>query len=252
MNAFTVSAPRDDRLSRVDATCQFRLPWLRCDKCESDWRALGRVPPINPSPWIESDIWYPSFTLAKGADPKKFSDEFTVTLPELNEMRKLIVGAGVERAKLLPGSQIGPVRAKLPKRPTDFVWSSFSLMASKRVIDIFGSAGIHVPHGRVVVTGTGAKTDYVALQLDPVALYSKETLTEMTLVFCSACGHCWMQNVRAKCSGPRQFVRRRVPEGQGLVRALEGLETLASESFIEVVRSKKLSGIEFEQFGVYV
>ncbi len=130
MKAFTADCPSADRQSRADADCQYRLPWLRCNRCEQDWRALGRVPPTNPSPWSESDIWYPAYTLDIRADLTKFSDETTVTLPEFKAMRKLVVGKGAKKAMLLPGSWIGPVRAKLPKRATNFVWCCFSLMAN--------------------------------------------------------------------------------------------------------------------------
>ena len=251
MKAFTASCPRNDRQSRADADCQYRLPWLRCGRCERDWRALGRVPPINPSPWIESDVWYPAYTLDLRANPTKFSDECAVTLPELNAMRKLIVGRDAKKAMLLPGSRIGPVRAKLPKRATDFVWCSFSLMASRRVIQLLTRSGLSIPYGPVV-TPTGEKTDYVALQLDPVPLYSKATIAKMTLAVCPECGNCWMQDVRVDISGPRQYDRSRMPEEAGLVRVREGLEILATDRFIDVIQSNKLSGVGFEVFGEYV
>src|SRR6266545_624426 len=122
MKAFTADCPLDDRFSRAEASCQYCLPWVECEACERDWRALGRVPPTNPSPWSESEIWYPSFKIAKGVDLTKFVEDNTVTLAELDSMRQQIVGRGVERAKLPPGSGIGPVTAKLPGRATDFVW----------------------------------------------------------------------------------------------------------------------------------
>jgi hypothetical protein len=201
---------------------------------------------------MESDVWYPAFTLAEGADPTRFSRKYTVDLSELNAMRKLIVGPGAKKARLPPGSAIGPVRAKLPKRPTDFIWRSFSIMASQRAIDLLERAGIHIPHGPVLAWATGAATGYVALQLDPVPLYSERTLAEMTLKLCSACGHCWMQNVWAELTGPREFVQRRMPQKHGLVKSVEGGHILATEQFMEVVRSKKLTGMEFEEVGVYV
>jgi hypothetical protein len=190
--------------------------------------------------------------VAKEADKAKFTRENSVNLCELESMRKLIAGKGIEKAKLPPGSGVGPVRAKLSKRATDFVWCSFKLLASRHAIEVLQDAGIHLLHGPVVEPRTGAKTDYVAVQLDPVALYSQQTLAEMTLVFCSTCGNCWMQNTRAKLSGPRQYVRERVPEEQGLVKTFEGYETIATERFMEAVRREKLTGMVFEESGVYV
>jgi len=190
--------------------------------------------------------------LAGEADKQKLTDESAVVLTEMKAMRKWISGAGAKKAQLPPGSGIGPVRAKLPKRATDFVWCCFKLLASRRALTVLERAGIHVPHGPVVAAGTGAKTEYCALQLDPVALYSARTLTEMTLAFCPACGQCWMRDVNAKCKGPKEYVRRLMPEEQGLVKAREGGETLATSRFMDVVRSEKLTGMEFEESGVYV
>ena len=51
MKAIKADPPRDDRYARAEATCEYYLPWLKCDLCEQDWRALSRVPPTNPSPW---------------------------------------------------------------------------------------------------------------------------------------------------------------------------------------------------------
>lgn len=61
-----------------------------------------------------------------------------------------------------------------------------------------------------------------------------------------------MRDVKAKPKGPRQYLKKRFPDKQGLTRAAEGLEILASNAFIDVVRSQKLTGIEFEEFGIYV
>ena len=54
------------------------------------------------------------------------------------------------------------------------------------------------------------------------------------------------------CRGPRQYVRSRIKEKHGLVKVEEGFETLVTEGFMEVAKSKKLSGIEFTESGIYV
>lgn len=237
MNAYIATCPRNDRFSRAEASCKYYLPRVTCEACHETWR------------W--SQVWYPSYELAKGANTAKFTDETIVTTSELASMRKQVVGKGVENAKLLPGSGIGPVHAKLPARATDFVWFEFRLLASRHALDALELAGIHVPHGPVIMTGKN-KADYVAFQLDPVPLYSKKTMEEMTLVFCQSCGQLSMQNLRAKPNGPREFIRERMSEEAGLVQVYGEYVILATEKFMEVVKSQELSGMDFKEFGIYV
>ena len=149
MKALSAGGHYDDRRSSSQGVCEYYLPWLKCDRCEQDWRALG-VMRSSPSPWIETEVWYPTFIVAKEADKAKFTRENSVNLCELESMRKLIAGKGIEKAKLPPGSGVGPVRAKLSKRATDFVWCSFKLLASRHAIEVSQDAGIHLLHGPVV------------------------------------------------------------------------------------------------------
>ena len=144
--------------------------------------------------------------------------------------------------------------AALPKNPPDFVWCCFSLLASRRAIEALRRSGLRVPFGPGVVQ-IGKRQpceDFVALQLDLVRLYSDTTLEEFTMSFCKKCGNALLKDVRAEPKGPRQFVRKRIPRRQGLVRAYESVVTLATEQFIEAVRVHKLTGLAFREFGVYV
>ena len=63
---------------------------------------------------------------------------------------------------------------------------------------------------------------------------------------------CLGSNVSVDCSKPREYDLHKIPAEQGLVKVLEGGETLASEDLMEVVNSERLTGIEFKEFGVYV
>lgn len=171
---------------------------------------------------------------------------------ELDALRKHVFGKDVRAAKLPPGSGIGAVHAKLPKRATEFIWSGFKLIASERALGAVRKCGIDLRYGPVFSIDTKQSTSFFAIQLDPIPLYSEQTLREMTLQFCSECGQCWMRDVKAKPQGPQQYLKKKFPDKKGLTRAAEGVEILASEAFIDVVRSQKLTGIEFKEFGIYV
>ena len=238
MNAYIASCLDDDRFNRADGVCQHYLPRVACEACQESW--------------LDTEVWYPLLSLDPASDISKYSRGITVSPGEFKAMMRYVKGDKPRCENLLPGAGIGPVHAKLPKKATDFIWCCFKLLASHRAIDALKNAGIQIPHGPVVDPRTGADAGYVALELDPIQVYSERTLTEMTLVSCPECGGISMQDVRAKCKGPREFIRRRIPKDCGLVRVASGVATLATVRFMEVVQTQRLTGIQFEEFGVYV
>ncbi|MGA2866362.1 MAG: double-CXXCG motif protein [Verrucomicrobiota bacterium] len=219
----------------------YEMPKVTCDQC-------GRT-------WLDTGDWYPNFGLDKDADLDMFSLEENVSVEAFQELKRHVVGRGVGRAALLPGCGLGPVTATVPANPTDFVWCCFSLLAKPRVVDILKRAGVRISFGPAVVQIGKRQSveDFVALQVEPVRLYSDQTLAETTTSFCTKCGNVLLKNVRAEPKGPLQYVRNRIPNRQGLVRVYESVVvTLASAAFIEAVRRHRLTGIEFEEAGVYV
>jgi hypothetical protein len=184
------------------------------------------------------------------ADANKFSNELIVSVEEFHELGKML--SMPKEAKLLPGSGIGNVQTIVPRRKSDFFWCEGRPILSKRALCILRREGFEIWTGRVVIPGTDQGVDYEAWQVPVAALYDDLCLKQLTLAQCSGCGMWNLQNLRAKLSGPRRYTLKRVPPNTGLVRVEEGGETLATEHFIDVVQREKLSGIEFDDWGVYV
>lgn len=236
MDAFRAGAPVNDRGSRTEASSQYCVPQVSCDICGETW--------------ADTEVWYPSCTIKKEADLSKLSLERIVSTEELKALRRWI-DTHDRPLKLIPGAGIGPIKARLPTRPTDFLWCGFRLLVQHTVATTIKKRGFEITYGPPVLQINGAESDYVALECDPVPLYSEATIRELTLKVCPECGSCEMQNVRAKMSGPREFVKSRIPEEKGLVRVYESPATIATGPFMEMVKSDGFSGIQFDKIGIY-
>jgi hypothetical protein len=234
-----IRRPRDSRAAEGKGDCQHHLPGLECAEC-------GKT-------WCETEVWYPSLSIAKGPDPSRFTDEITLNLADLNSLRRQVVGVGKRKLRLVPCAGIGEVKARIPRGASDFVWCGFRLLARKSVVDMMAANGVLLPNGPVKVeAGRAGSADYVALELDSIPMWDELTLKETTIVYCHNCGGYSLQNVRADLNKPKRYVRNRMPKGQGLVRVDESYVTLATDAFVSVFKANKMTGLEFREEGVYV
>jgi hypothetical protein len=240
MNASAVVADLG-RKSKAKAKCFASLPEVSCAACGSEW--------------LCSDVWYPSVRLKDKSKRKCYSRDRIVSLEELDRLR-----AGLKpksKAKRMPpGSEIGPIEAQLSPYATDFVWNAFQLLAPKPVIQKFEQHGIIVPHGPAVVyLGRTRSEGYVALELEPRALCSPKTEEALGIGRCDTCGavrrlkgfdNDVIDNLRY------EFIAAKAPEDHGLM--LEDVEDfiLASNPFIEVYRRNKMTGLRFDDVGIWV
>jgi hypothetical protein len=232
------AGPSSDVLYVSQWRCLHYLPRIECDVCgEMQWSA---------------DVWYPSFSVAKKADAAKFSDEVTVTVKEFDALSQLVRCKGWGGSRLQPAAGIGCVHAKLPKRKSDFYWCEGRPIVSRRALEVLSLAGFNLTTGPVIHLATGSVTEYRAWQVPVVALYTDRLRKQLTLVQCAKCGGWNLQDPRTKLSVPREYMAVSVPEASGMVRPEEGAETLATDRFIATVRSERLTGIEFKEWGVYV
>lgn len=239
MIAKAIRGARGLRNAEGTADCALHLPQLDCPDCGESW--------------CETEVWYPSLSIAKSADPNKFNEDLTVGIKELTALRKQLVGVGARKLRLVPCAGIGPVKGKVPPHATDFVWCGFRLLARRRVVDKMESHSVILPHGPAKVSiGRELSDDYLALELDSIPLWDDQTLRETTVVYCRSCKGYSMQNIRADLNQPKRYVKSRMPRGQGLVRVNESYVTLATEEFIEVYNHNKMTGLEFKEEGSYV
>jgi hypothetical protein len=239
MKAFGARRPRDSRRSEGEGACEHYIPEVLCDLCGNRW--------------CETEVWYPSLSLAKDSDRAQFVEDASVSPEELKVLRRQIVGMRERKLRLVPGAGIGPVKAAIPKKATDFVWCGFRLLANRAAVESLQDRGIIIPHGPAVVKMQSKRVrSYVALELDSIPLWDETTLKETTVVYCKKCGGYSMQDERASLDGLKRYVRRRMPKNHGLVRVNESYVTLASDAFVEVFTEEGLTGMEFVEEGIYV
>ena len=238
MKVIALEYPAESCRSEGSAECECHLPELECEHCGESW--------------CETEVWYPSLSLAAKADRSEFDQDKTVGLAELNRLRKQLVGPRKRGLRLVPGAGIGTVKAKLPGAPTDFVWCGFRLLARRRALEAMRADGVVLPHGPATVKSSKTRDDYVALELDSIPMWDELTLKQTTLVYCSVCGGFSMKDVRANLGGVKRYVRCRMPRRQGLVRVNEAYTTLATDAFVHSFRTHGMSGVEFKEEGVYV
>jgi hypothetical protein len=218
--------------------CEYAFPNVQCSACgEEHWDIFG---------------WYPCLSLGPNANAASFNDELTVEVKEFDRLTKQVRGYRTRGTKIMPGAGFGKVKAKLPKRGVDFLWCEMSPLIKTSALEILAKNGIHLKGALAYSSTSNAESDYFAIQVPPVPLFSDKTLEELTYKQCSVCTFWYLENYRVNLNGPREYILKRFPEGESLVRSEEGAETIASPTFVEVVRENKMTGIEFDPMGSFV
>ncbi len=211
--------------------------------------------PVCGCKWGTARVWYPSLSVQDRGTLADYSDRRTVSPGELERLRR---GLGPRRsdARLPPGSGIGPIEARLSPYATDFVSVPCLMLAAKPAIRRFQEAGVILPHGPALVYLGRTKSEaYVALELDPKSMCSMKTEEALGVARCDGCGGC--RRIRGYDHDLSRrleygFEARRAPERHGLI--LEDVEefVLATEDFMNVYRSHKMTGLRFERLGIWV
>jgi hypothetical protein len=238
VKAYVLTIPTDTRYSEADCHSSYQLPRVSCKVCGESW--VG-----------DTEVWYPTLTLKPTAPKSKYSDTVEVSPEEFRSLKKMLAGP-TKDLRLVAGARIGPLIAKLPGRGTDFLWCGFKLLAKNSVIKKLEEANFTITYEAIVDRKPASINNYMAIQLDPVPMYSAKTLNEMTLHHCSECGSCEMTDFRAKPKGPREYILSRIPENAPFVRIYESPGTLATPRFEEFLKKEKVTGIELEETGVFI
>lgn len=236
MKAYDIGASADSfYLSKWKS--QYQLPNVECAECgETSW---------------DANIWYPSWDLVQKEQEALFSGDRTVSVPEFRKL-KAMIRCEPFSTKVTPGSRFGTVFAKLPSKGGDFRWCGFLPLVHRGALDRILKSGFQMQTRPVFESPGGRITDYFAVQPAVVPLYSPKTLKEITLVYCKNC-YCWnMTNFRAKPISPREYVKERMPSRSPFVKVEEGAESIASEEFRNFALAENLTGIKFEESGVFM
>jgi hypothetical protein len=222
----------------TDWNCDYYFPKVQCSGCGKEhWDTFG---------------WYPCLSTRRKANASRFNDELTVDVEEFKRLITEVKGFRNSGTKIMPAAGFGRVRAKLPKKRVDFLWCEMKPLIKTSALETLAKNGIHLKGALAFSNTTNAESDYFAIQASPVPLYSDKTLEELTFKQCSVCTFWYLENYRVKLNGPREYILKRFPEGEHLVRSEEGGETIASPTFVEVVRENKITGIEFDPMGSFV
>jgi hypothetical protein len=225
------------RTGLVDLGYRYALPQVCCNRCGSTWG--------------NGCFEYPAFDF-DFLNEEEFTDERVVDLKGFREIADRICNAAGRSILLVPGACLGPLSGVAKARELDdFLWGSTSSpQVRKCARELLAAEGIDLLTAELSIRFCGRKLDtHLAVQAEPAALVSDESLSRHGLTHCPVCGD--FNPPLRKPVVPEGFILRQSwwPKGQHLVTLAETLDVIASEEFIEAVKKHKLSGIKFVDYG---
>lgn len=232
---------------RRDDTCtgsfvgmpRWGLGGLSCSFCRERWSALG--------------ILYPSVSLADHPRESEFRQPMTSRpRPERQffERCRAVAPLFPPNALLLPGVEIGPLRARARGLFGDFAWPIFYHLLIRR------AAALRLIEHRVrlpplveqpVRYGSGESPDLVDLDMEYLARLSPASVPPEAVKVCPICG-------KITYSMPERLIfdRASIPDHVDLFRGAwerTGLTALifATERFVRAVQELGLTGVSFSE-----
>ena len=234
----------------VELGYDFCLPRVECLDCQPEWKC-----------WGNGLFEFPTLQL-NFLNKREFCWERIMSVAEFEKLQTRIEKAIGRAVDLVPGASIGLLSGKAWKRKLDdIVWGGLLYpQISKRACELLASEGIELGTAECVIRyyGYGCPIDtHLAIQAEPVAMLTEESLDELGLLRCSRCGHYkhTSPTLNRNPAGdrlPYQINRAAWPKGQHLVTVRETLDVLASPEFIEAVKRHNLVDIAFLETGDYV
>lgn len=231
-----------------DGCYELQLPFVECSLCS----------PVIES-WGDGGFEFPSFRFdflaKKGVCMKGGQYRRTVvTLEKFQQLKKQIEEAAGRPVNIYPGSSIGKLSGTVcRKKLDDFVWGLRIPQISRRAVEIFASEGIELMTANCSLRYRGKEIDtHQALQIEPVAMMTKESLNRHKIFHCPRCGN-FQSPPKPDPIVPEgyQFDRSKWPHNQHLVLMAETLDMIVSEKFISAVTKHKLTGLDFEKCGIF-
>ena len=227
----------------VDAGYELHIPFLECLVCCPEWKNWGQG--------------YYEFPTLKFSflNKTEFNNRKIINLEEFKKLKKRIESAAGRPVNLYPGASIGELSGiSCRKKLEDFVWGRLIPQISKRANEVLIKEGIQLTTADCSIKYRGQKIDsHLALQIQPVAMMTAESLERHKIFHCPRCGnYMWPPKPDPIVPGGFLIDKSKWPKGQHLVQMAETLEVIVSEQFIEAVKKNKLTGIAFEECGQFV
>lgn len=243
VKAFETTWPHDDD-NAVDMGYDYHLPRIECLQCTPEWKS-----------WGNGMFEYPAFKF-DFLNRREFTYKRVVNLAEFERIRQRIIQAAGRDVAVIPGTSIGEMSGTSARKDlNDFVWGRITVpQISKRARELLANEGIDLLTTECTIRYRRRKLDsHLAIQVEPVALMTAESLARFQIKHCPRCGN-YRSPLMPAPVVPEGYaiMRSHWPAGQHLVQMWETLSVLASEAFMEAVRKHNLTGITFKECGNYV
>jgi hypothetical protein len=221
---------------KVDAALDVYLPKVRCEHC-------GRT-------WGDGDYMYPALDF-EFFQEREFHIDNIVDRPTFAALSKRIQIAYGSDILLIPGCSVGPLTGTAATTKL----SDFELptpLVSKRALTLLHERKLLLTTGKCEIRMRGKLiTSHLAFQPEPALMISDESLKENGIDFCRVCNF-YSLNPLIRRSRYYDFRLANWPLNEPLVVAVETGQVLASEEFIEAVKSLNLTGLKFAECGRFV
>ena len=226
-----------------DLGCDLHLPQVRCSVCGETWGSVYAYPGFN-------------FDFL---NPKEFNWERTLSTEEFQRQIRERIQRSVGRSVMVvPGAGVGPLTgtSAFAKFDDDFVWGTILCPQISKVAEkILASEGVQLLTADVSMRCRGRLVESLfAIQAEPASLLTAESLHKHRIKHCVNCDKYTAPLPTERVIVPEGYEIRKSawPKGQHLVTLAETLDILASSEFMAAVQKHNLTGIAFEECGVYV
>ncbi len=243
MKAYRIT--QDKRRPRtVSAAFKYYLPSVECLECCAEWKT-----------WENGFIAFPALKFPF-LNKKEFNPKRVVSIEEFNKIAEHLCEAAGRCVSFCPGCGIGELEGDATTRKLDdFTWGTIvAPEISMEARDLLAGEGIELVTAECSITYRKKRIeDRLAVQLEPVALLTEESLIRNNIKHCSRCNHYWQTGCSTVVVPEGYMIKKDLwPKGKHLVQVMETLDILASEEFIEAVEKHALTNIVFEEYGTYV
>ena len=213
------------------------------------WGLPGVICPLCGETWISVGLNYPSVDLTGLPNEKRYREFNAVALEKLEELITAIKPLLPQSAILRPGADLGPLVGTAQGKYSDFLWTNlWTLLVQNRVLDCLKEKGVNMPQAVPAILKHKRKEtqEILELQIEPYTRIAASAYPSKVPPPCASCG-------REELKRPRKIVieRSSVPDHVDIFRGRDITTLLlATDRFVEAVRTLRLSNILFRKVEV--
>ena len=197
---------------------------------------------------------YPAFQF-DFLNRREFDFKRVVSVPEFQAVSERFRAAAGRPVLMVPGASVGVLSGRTStRRLDDFAWGTLLYpQIERKTRERLSATGVELLTAEADIRCGGKRLDtHLAIQAEPAALLTEESLGKFQITHCPTCGD--YSSPRKKPVVPEGYQIRRSewPDGMHLVTLAETLDVLASPEFMAAVQKLSLTGIGFAECGEYV